>query len=63
MLEIVGQTLTGRVEATGSWDAYRGTTLGEVELREGRAELQFRSAGPIRRALLDLRQVRLLPAE
>ncbi|MBW3599717.1 MAG: HEAT repeat domain-containing protein, partial [Planctomycetes bacterium] len=63
VVEIAGQSLTGRVESTGSWDMYRGATLGVVELSPGLTDLQFRSAGAIRQALLDLRQIRLTPAE
>lgn len=61
VLEVAGQTLTGRVEATGSWDNYRSKPLGEVELPQGQVELHFRSAGPVRNALLDLREIRLTP--
>jgi putative heme-binding domain-containing protein len=63
VLEVAGQTLTGRVEGTGTWDNYRGQSLGEVELPQGTVEMQFRSAGPIRQALLDLREVRLTPVK
>lgn len=61
VLEVAGQSLTGRIEGTGTWDNYRGKSLGEVQLPQGQVELQFRSAGPVRHALLDLREIRLAP--
>jgi putative heme-binding domain-containing protein len=61
LLEVAGQTLTGRVESTGSWDDYRSKSIGEIELPQGASELQIRSAGPIRSALIDLREIRLTP--
>jgi putative membrane-bound dehydrogenase-like protein len=63
VLEVAGQTLGGRVERSGDWDNYRSMSIGEVELSEGQFELQVRSGGPIRHALMDLREVRLTPVE
>ncbi len=60
-LQIGKHQLSGKVESTGTWDDYRWRPKGEVELSAGQHELVVRSAGPIRSALLDLREVRLTP--
>jgi putative heme-binding domain-containing protein len=61
VIEVAGQTLSAVVPGTGSWDEFRGWTLGTVQLAAGRGELVVRSGGPIKQALLDLRSVRLTP--
>ena len=47
----------------GSWGNYRSLFLAEIKLPAGRHRLEFRPAGPIRGALLDLRAVVLTPRE
>jgi putative membrane-bound dehydrogenase-like protein len=61
VLTVAGQTLGGRVEGTDTWDNYRSKDLGPVQLPAGPAELLFRSDGPIKSALIDLRGIRLVP--
>jgi putative membrane-bound dehydrogenase-like protein len=63
LLSVAGQELSGRVESTGSWDNYRSKAIGEIDLPAGSIELQFRSVGPLRTALIDLREIRLAPVE
>ena len=60
-LSVAGQSLTGTVRGTGSWDNYRSENAGELDLPAGRSELVFRSDGNIRSHLLDLRSIRLSP--
>jgi putative membrane-bound dehydrogenase-like protein len=62
VLEMGGHRLTGKVAGTGTWDAYRRATVGEVTLSAGRHQAVFRAEGKIRGALIDLREVRLVPA-
>jgi putative membrane-bound dehydrogenase-like protein len=61
IIEVAGQSLSLKVEGTGSWDNYRGKEIGVVKLPAGPGELLVRSDGPIKAALLDLRSVRLVP--
>ncbi|MGD9646314.1 MAG: PVC-type heme-binding CxxCH protein [Pirellulales bacterium] len=61
-LEVQGARLAGKISGTGGWDRYTQVRLGSVMLRKGSGRLTFRSAGPIRGALVDLRQLKLVPA-
>lgn len=54
--------ITGSVQGTGTWDDYKSATLGEVNLPAGRHTVAFRSAGKIKGALIDLKELRLAPA-
>ena len=56
-----GQVLGGEVESTGSWDAYRGMTVGKVRLPDEPVQLTIQSEGPIGGYLMDLRTIRLYP--
>ncbi len=55
--------LTGKVKGTNSWDEYRQEQIGEVTLSAGTQQLTLRSAGPIRKYLMDLRGVKLVPVK
>jgi putative heme-binding domain-containing protein len=61
IIEVAGQRLSGKVEGSGTWDAYRSWNLGTVKLPPGQSELLIRSDGPIKGALFDLKSVRLVP--
>src|SRR5262249_9661303 len=61
VVEVGGRSLSANVASTGSWDDFRGLSLGTVQLSAGVGELLVRSDGPIKGALLDLRGVRLAP--
>ena len=61
LLEANGQTLTGKVEPTGSWDHYQEVAGGEIDLPAGNQQIIFRSSGPIKGNLLDLGGVLLKP--
>jgi putative membrane-bound dehydrogenase-like protein len=63
LIELGDQRLSSQVAGTGSWDNYRRVKVGELDLTAGTHRLTFRSQGPIRGALLDLRDVKLAPAE
>jgi putative heme-binding domain-containing protein len=54
--------LTGSVQGTETWDDYKSATIGEVNLPAGRHTVTFRSAGKIKGALIDLKELRLAPA-
>jgi putative heme-binding domain-containing protein len=57
------RTLRGTVGGTGAgtWSRYRTIFVGELALTAGVHRLEFRPAGPVRGALLDLRAVVLTP--
>lgn len=55
------QALTGKVESTGSWETFRTTRLGELELTGGDNKVVVRSRGPVEKALFDLRAIRFVP--
>jgi len=59
---VVGSSrLTGRVASTGTWDVYKRTTVGEIQLHGDVEDVVIRSVGALRGALIDLRTVRLIP--
>jgi hypothetical protein len=55
----VPKTLTGTVQGTGTWDDYKTAKLGEINLPAGKHTVTFRSAGKIKGALIDLKELRL----
>jgi hypothetical protein len=61
VLEVGGQRLEGKVESTGSRDAYRREKIGQIQLQAGSQTLVFRPGGEFKTALLDLRELRLVP--
>jgi putative heme-binding domain-containing protein len=61
-ITIGDQTLGGIVRSTGDWDQYRTAEVGVVELKKGETQLEIRSAGPVKGAMIDLRGIWLYPA-
>jgi putative membrane-bound dehydrogenase-like protein len=61
LLHVGDQTIGGIVEGTGGWDSYRWKGVGSLKLSEGEHELTFRSDGPVRQFLIDLRGIILSP--
>ena len=49
--------------STGLWDRYSQATVGRVHLEPGDHHLTFRAGGPITGPLIDLRAIRLVPAD
>ena len=57
-----GPPLRGRVASTGGWDQYRRQKIGTITLKAGEQALTFHPDGKLmRRALLDLRAIALVP--
>jgi len=63
LIEVNGQSLRGEVPGTVDWDHYRQEKFGQIRLQPGEHRLTFRSDGPIQGALIDLRGIKLVPAE
>src|SRR4029077_19142625 len=61
VLEAGAKRLTGKVQSTGTWDAYRTARVGEIALAPGEQQITFRSAGRIQGALIDLKGIKLVP--
>lgn len=61
LLQIADQRIEFKVQGTGEWENYRKATIGTLNLEAGEHRLFARSAGPIRSALIDLREIRLVP--
>ncbi len=57
-----GARLEGVIPFTGSWDNYRQTSFGRVGLSAGPQRLVLRGVPPLNGAIIDLREVRLVPA-
>ena len=62
-VRVNGQTITGQVGSTGSWDNYHSQGVGSVELPTEPVEITVVSEGPINGYLFDLRTVIFWPAE
>jgi hypothetical protein len=50
------------VASTGSWTAFQSKTLGQIRLSAGRNTIAVRVKEMPRGAVMNLRQVRLVPA-
>jgi len=61
VLSVGNARLTGKVAGTGTWDNYRQTIIGRVELSSGASSVVVRSSGKVRSAMIDLRSVVLKP--
>jgi len=62
-LEVGQNLLTGVVTGTGTWDRYFTRKIGQIKLEPGEQRLVFRPDGPLKNVLIDLRALRLEPAE
>ncbi len=61
VVETGKKQLTGTVEKSGSWETYRTTAIGTMELEPGLQKFVFRSKSDFGKgALLDLRQLKLV---
>jgi putative membrane-bound dehydrogenase-like protein len=54
-------SLSGYVASTGDWDTYRRTKVGELTLKAGERRIVLRPEGKINGALMDLKNIRLVP--
>lgn len=61
-VEVGPARLPWTIQPTGTWEQYRQIRIGRMRLEEGRQRLVVRGLMPLRGAILDLRQLRLLPA-
>ncbi len=61
VLDAGDSRVTGTVASTGSWDTYKRTRVGAVQLAAGRQRIVMRPDGKVRGALIDLKSIRLVP--
>ena len=61
VLSVAGQTLEGRVPSTDRWDRYSTWNVGTVTLPPGASRLVVFTRSPPIQALIDLREIRLVP--
>jgi len=62
-LESGANVIGGEVAGTGTWDRYVESTVGKLALEAGEQRIVFRAGGPINKYLIDLRAIRLTPAQ
>jgi alpha-L-fucosidase len=55
------RAVNGTVDSTGGWETFTSAALGEVELPAGRQTIRVRALSKPRLAVMNLRQVRLVP--
>jgi hypothetical protein len=63
LIEAGRAKLTGKVAGTRTWDVYRQMQVGTLLLEAGERTVTMRSDGKINGALIDLRAIRLVPAQ
>ncbi|MDA0917623.1 MAG: c-type cytochrome [Planctomycetota bacterium] len=61
VLSVAGQTLEGRVPSTDRWDRYSTWKPGTITLPPGSSRLVVFTRSPPVQALIDLREIRLVP--
>lgn len=61
LVEAAGSAVNHKVEATGTWDDYRHTTIGTLALPAGEIIVVARPGGEPNTAMIDLRTIRLTP--
>lgn len=59
LVQVAGQSITGQVPGTGTWNNYEVLPLGEVTLSAGKARLSFRPEGAPSGTLIELRALKL----
>ena len=57
----IAESVNGTVVGTGGWDRYRHKKVGATQLDSGLNVIVVRPNGPVKQALFDLREVRLVP--
>ena len=55
--------VTAKIPGTRTWDNYEARKFGHIELAAGRHRAVFQAALPLRQYLIDLLEVRLVPAD
>jgi putative membrane-bound dehydrogenase-like protein len=61
-LECENAVLEKIVPQTGSWDTYQQARLGSIALEAGQRNILLAAEPPVKDSLLDLREIRLVPA-
>ncbi|MDG2470868.1 MAG: hypothetical protein P8M80_16425, partial [Pirellulaceae bacterium] len=59
VVDLGSSQLTGVVSGTGTWDDYRETLIGRVQLEAGTQEVVFQSGDILKNCLLDLRSLKI----
>ena len=63
LLEAKDDKLTGKVGPSGSWETYKNENVGKIKLSAGRQPIIFKSKTKFDKGgLLDLREIKLVPA-
>lgn len=63
VLSVAGQTLEGRVPSTNRWDRYSTWNLGTITFPPGTSRLVVFTRSPPIQALIDVREIRLIPRD
>ncbi len=57
------RVLRGYTESTNEWETFKRAKIGQIYIPEGRLTMALKPAADVVEALLDLREIRLIPAE
>lgn len=61
VLEAGEKRLEAKVESSGRWDIFRREKIGQLEMAAGAQTVALKPVGEFKTALMDLREVRLIP--
>lgn len=64
IVQASGTKYVGKVDKTGSWETFRKKIVGQIQLASGKQKLVFRPGSQFKQgALLDLREIQLVPVK
>ncbi len=61
LVQVEAESMEVSLPATGSWETYQQRRVGHLHLEPGRHRLRVRARPPVSTAVLDLRELRLVP--
>lgn len=61
VLGVGNKQLEAKVESSGRWDIFRRAKIGQLELAAGTQMVALKPVGEFKTALMDLREIRLIP--
>ena len=61
VVQVEAESMEVSLPATGSWETYQQRRVGYLNLEPGRHRLRVRARPPVSSAVLDLRELRLVP--
>jgi hypothetical protein len=61
VLDAGKRRMEGKVQSSGKWNIFRREVIGQIELDAGAQEISLKGNGDFKTALMDMRELRLIP--